>query len=409
MSNDIIIERKNTLRIADLNSAVMVIEELLTEANLKHASDIHLDPAAHALVVRFRINGTLHDVHELPLKLKHEILARFKILAGLRIDEHHIPQDGRFRFEISDTHLIDVRISIAPTYYGENAVLRLLSSAGTLSSLTSLGLSRTHQEIIQKSLLRPHGMILITGPTGSGKTSSLYALIQVMNTRETSIVTIEDPIEYALNGINQIPISRHPASSQGLTFANALRSVLRQDPNVIGIGEIRDTETAALATNAAMTGHMVLSTLHTIDAPTTLPRLMEMGIEPYLVSSTISLIISQRLIQKLCIDCRKKKRLRQDQKALISLIPGSPLVCTEQYVSEGCTSCSGTGVSGRIGIFEILQLNTSLREAIMRRSSARELYALALENGMNSLLHDGVRKAAEGSVNLDEVLALMSE
>jgi type IV pilus assembly protein PilB len=293
--------------------------------------------------------------------------------------------------------------------YGENAVLRLLSSSGTRTTLTSLGFNRTHQELIQKVLLRPHGMILITGPTGSGKTSTLYSLIQLLNKREVSIVTIEDPIEYALDGINQIPANRSHASAFGLTFANGLRSILRQDPNVIGIGEIRDAETAALATNAAMTGHMVLSTLHTIDAPTTLPRLMDMGIEPYLISSTISLIISQRLLRKLCPDCKKKKRLREDQKALIALVPGPPLVCLEQYVSSGCSSCNGTGVCGRIGIFEILQLNAALREAIMRRASVRELYALALENGMTSLLHDGIRKAAEGSVNLDEVLTLMSE
>jgi type IV pilus assembly protein PilB len=390
-------------------SALVIVDNLIQLAYEKQASDIHLDPRAHALMVRFRINGSLQTVESLPNEVRNEILARLKILAGLRTDEHQLPQDGRFRFEISQDRLIDVRVSIAPTYYGENAVLRILSASSSLSSLTSLGFNRSHQEILQTAIHRPHGMILITGPTGNGKTSTLYTLLQLRNTETISIVTIEDPIEYAIDGINQIPISKSNNFASSLTFANGLRSVLRQDPNIIGIGEIRDADTATLATHAALTGHLVLSTLHTTDAPTALPRLMDLGIEPYLISSTVSVVISQRLVRRLCQDCKRKKPLRKDQKALIALILGPKLTCHEQYESAGCETCSGTGISGRIGIFEILKMNTEIREAVMHKVSARKIYSLALENGMIPLLHDGIRKAAEGTVNLDEVLALLSE
>ena len=269
----------------NFGSVIGIVEELLRAAHAINASDVHLDPQMDGLVVRFRVDGILHVQKNLPHIIQNEILARLKILAALRIDEHKLPQDGRFRFYVSSGHSIDVRISIAPTYYGENAVLRLLSSSNVFSSLTSLGFGRVHQETLNRAVQKPHGMILVTGPTGSGKTSTLYALIQLVNTISVSIVTIEDPVEYAIEGINQIPITRNQRDDS-LTFANGLRSILRQDPNIIGIGEIRDSETAILATNAALTGHLVLSTLHTTDAPTTLPRLMEMQIEPYLISST---------------------------------------------------------------------------------------------------------------------------
>jgi type IV pilus assembly protein PilB len=390
-------------------SAIVIVDSLIQLAYERQASDIHLDPRAHAVIVRFRINGSLQTVESLPNEVRSELLARLKILAGLRTDEHQLPQDGRFRFEISQDRLIDVRVSIAPTYYGENAVLRILSASSSLSSLTSLGFNRSHQEIIQTAINRPHGMILITGPTGNGKTSTLYTLLQLRNTETVSIVTIEDPIEYAIDGINQIPINKNYSLASSFTFANGLRSVLRQDPNIIGIGEIRDSDTATLATHAALTGHLVLSTLHTTDAPTALPRLMDLGIEPYLISSTVSVVISQRLVRRLCQVCKTKKTLRKDQKALIALIPGPRFICRERHESTGCETCSGTGISGRIGIFEILKMNTEIREAVMRKVSAREIYSLALGSGMIPLLHDGIRKAAEGTVNLDEVLALMSE
>ena len=379
-------------------SAIEIVEGLIRDAHLKHASDIHLDPRAHSLIARFRINGTLQTAESIPTTLHGEVLSRLKILAGLRTDEHQLPQDGRFRFDISHDETIDIRVSIVPTYYGENAVLRLLSSSSSLSTLTSLGFNRLHQEMVHTAVHRPHGMILITGPTGNGKTSSLYTLIQLRNTEAVSIVTIEDPIEYTIDGVSQIPIHKNSGQVSSLTFANGLRSVLRQDPNIIGIGEIRDSETAILATHAALTGHLVLSTLHTTDAPTALPRMMDMGIEPYLISSSVSMVISQRLVRRLCQNCKRKKQLRKDQRALIALMPGPQLMCHERYESTGCEKCLGTGISGRIGIFEILNINATVREAVMRKASTREMYALALDQGMVTLLHDGIRKAAEGTV-----------
>jgi type IV pilus assembly protein PilB len=382
-------------------SAVSIIDSLLYEAYMSRASDIHLNPGAGTFIARMRVDGNLFDTHTLSPYLHQEILARLKILAGLRTDEHHAPQDGRFSFEISENIPIDVRISIAPTYYGENAVLRLLSSAAGLSTLAALGCENTQEALLRQNIMHPHGMILITGPTGSGKTSTLYALIQLLNTRATSIITIEDPIEYTLPGIVQIPAN----STYGLSFAEGLRSILRQDPNVIGVGEIRDTETATLASNAALTGHLVLATLHTIDAPTALPRLMDMGIEPYSISSTVNVVINQRLVRRLCISCRTFKVL--SEKQLLHLTQHPALGNTDisgSYESVGCKKCNGTGAIGRIGIFEIMQMNTGLREAVARKASARELRSLATSNGMEALCVDGLKKAARGLVSVSDVL-----
>ncbi len=385
-------------------TAVEIINSLLCEAHGAHASDIHIDPSGLSCAVRFRIDGSLRDIRELPKIFQNEVLSRLKILSGIRTDEHHQPHDGRFRFDVSNNEAIDIRVSIAPTYYGENAVLRLLSSATPLSTLTSLGMGEFHQNLIARAIERPHGMIVITGPTGSGKTSTLYALLHLLNVRSSSIITIEDPIEYALAGVTQIPAGK----SSGLTFSEGLRSILRQDPNIIGVGEIRDKETASLATNAALTGHLVLTTLHTQDAPTSLPRLIDMHVEPYLISSTVSLIINQRLVKKLCQACKEKKPVRRDQKTLMALLPGTNISCNEQFESPGCKKCQHTGTSGRIGIFEVLVMDISLREAVSRKASGRELFALALHQGMVPLLHDGIHKASEGLVSLDEVLHLIS-
>jgi type II secretory ATPase GspE/PulE/Tfp pilus assembly ATPase PilB-like protein len=392
-------------------SAVTVLDALLKEAHLLHASDVHLDPGASTLSARLRIDGTLKEVRKVPMKLHSEVIARLKILAGLRIDEQQLPQDGRFRFEVSSEIHIDVRVAISPTYYGEHAVLRLLFSSHALSTLESLGFSEAHQLLLRKALARPHGMILVTGPTGSGKTSTLYALLHLLNSRELSIVTIEDPIEYALDGINQIPVRSHvPVRAYGgLSFSEALRSVLRQDPNVIAVGEIRDAEAASLAIHAALTGHLVLSTLHTTDAPTAIVRLMDMGIEPYLIASTISIIINQRLVRRLCEKCKFLSMLRDDQIAVIALIFGPEVVFEKVYESAGCKACGGTGATGRIGVFEIMQMNTELRDATIQKTTARDLFTLAVTHGMLPLLDDGIRKASEGIVHVDEVLALATE
>lgn len=392
-------------------SAVKLIDLLIHEAYVSHASDLHLDPSEDFLTARLRVDGALHDVHQLPIKIHREMLARLKILAGLRIDEHQAPQDGRFRFSLSGTDFgpeayLDVRVSIAPTYYGENAVLRLLSSREGLATLAALGLNNEHQAVIRKVLARPHGLILVTGPTGSGKTSTMYALLHVLNRRDVSIITIEDPIEYSIDGVNQIQANR--ASS--LTFAEGLRSILRQDPNVIGIGEIRDQETAALAVHAALTGHLVLSTLHTTNAPSALPRLMDLGIEPYLVASTVSLVIGERLVRKLCAACRIPHVLSKVQREALSEHASKvPRLPNEYFVAPGCEACDWTGITGRMGLFEVLEIEGNIRTATEKKASGHSLFEVAQRAGMISLFADGLQKAADGLVAIDDVLAIAYE
>jgi type IV pilus assembly protein PilB len=390
------------------SSAVSILNALLREGQASRASDLHLNPTADAFVVRFRVDGNLYDAHSFPLLFHSEILARIKILAGLRTDEHQVPQDGRFRFE-SSSQSIDVRVSIAPTYFGENAILRLLSANHTLCALPSLGLHAVHQRLLERAATRPHGMILITGPTGCGKTSTLYAVLQLLNTGSRSIITIEDPVEYAVNGISQISTNQNA----GLSFALGLRSILRQDPDIIGVGEIRDSETAHLATNAALTGHLVLSTLHTIDAPSALTRLMDLHIEPYLVASTVSVGVGQRLLPRLCHICRKRKALRKDQLERLKLVteayPSLPAKLNSHYVATGCNECHNSGVRGRIGVFEIMSMDETLREAVSRKASAQEFSALAAAQGMESLFCDGLRKVSLGLIRLDDLMVFIPD
>ncbi len=287
-------------------SIITLVDCLLEKANENRASDIHIDPTSKAIRIRMRIDGVLIQTYELPKTIHPELISRVKVLAKLRTDEHQATQDGRFRhvFPKSDS-FVDVRVSIAPTYHGENAVLRILSDKAEAFTLYSLGFSPSDQEKILKALKKPNGMILATGPTGSGKTTTLYTLIKLLNSSEVSIITIEDPIEYAVGEIEQIQVNPRT----GLTFANGLRSILRQDPNIIMVGEIRDAETANIAVNTALTGHLLLSTLHTNDAATTLPRLLDMGIEGYLVASTVNIAIGQRLVRKICMHCKEKGEL----------------------------------------------------------------------------------------------------
>jgi type II secretory ATPase GspE/PulE/Tfp pilus assembly ATPase PilB-like protein len=384
-------------------SAVGVLNALLREGHAARASDLHLVPTPDAVIARLRVDGALRDSHFIPLHLHAELMTRLKILAGLRTDEHQVAQDGRFRFVILD-QAIDVRLSLAPSYHGENAVLRLLSSRKDFSTFSSLGLLESHQRIIREALSTHRGLILITGPTGVGKTSTLYALLQFLNSRTRSIVTIEDPIEYSLDGITQIPAN----GQRGISFAEGLRSMLRHDPDIIAIGEIRDTETATLALNAALTGHLIISTLHSMHAPAALIRLMNMGIEPYLISSSVTLVINQRLLPRLCTNCKTKKRLTRSQMLQLEqahLLYSDMLPPTKyQYIGRGCATCAGTGSNGRTGIFEILPIGPALQELCESKTSARKLYAEALAQGFEPLLLDGLRKAAQGIVRLDDVL-----
>lgn len=388
-------------------SIISLVDCLIERAQEVHASDIHIDPLADKVRVRFRIDGVLQDVYSFPKNIHAEIISRIKVLARLRTDEHSATQDGRLRHNLSDQKFVDIRVSIVPTYHGENSVLRLLSDKAENFDLQSLGFSETDRKKILSALKKPNGMILCTGPTGSGKTTTLYTMIKMLNSPEVSIITIEDPIEYAVSDVEQIQVNPRT----GLTFANGLRSILRQDPNIIMVGEIRDAETANIAVNTALTGHLLLSTLHTNDAATTLPRLLDMGIETYLVASTVNIIIGQRLVRKICEHCRKEvpvsEALREDLKNhdLLRLFDKDSAL----YHGAGCSQCNNNGYAGRICINEVLVADDEIREAILRKASAGELKKIAIKNGMTTMLEDGFRKAQVGETTLEEILRVINE
>jgi len=366
-----------------LSSVVELLNSFLTEASRLHASDIHIVPTGTHLRIRMRVDGVLQDFLQLPTSLHGEIVSRVKVLAGLRTDEHQAAQDGRFRFVFPSTEVfLDVRVSIVPAYHGEQVVLRLLADTAAQYSLQSLGFSEGDIKKITIALARSHGMILSTGPTGSGKTTTLYTLLKMLNKPEVSIVTIEDPVEYAIEGVEQIQVNPRT----GLSFANGLRSILRQDPNIIMVGEIRDAETAGIAVNTALTGHLLLSTLHTNDAATTLPRLMDMGIDPYRVASTVAVAIGQRLVRVLCTNCKKGK-----EKGL------------------GCAACVGSGYQGRTTINEVLVADDTIREAILRKASATEIRALAVAGGMTTMQEDGFKKVEAGITTREEIMRVIHE
>lgn len=389
-------------------SIVNLIEYLIEKADKDRVSDIHIDPTPDSLKIRFRIDGVLQESYHLPKRVHEETISRIKVLCKLRTDEHQSAQDGRFRYEYKETnHFIDIRVSIVPTYHGENVVMRLLSDKSENLTLEDLGFSEEDKNKIIKALKKPHGMILSTGPTGSGKTTTLYTLIKLLNSTEISIITIEDPVEYAVTDIEQIQVN----SKTGLTFANGLRSILRQDPNVIMVGEIRDKETAGIAINTALTGHLLLSSMHTNDACTAIPRLLDMGIEEYLIASTVSLVISQRLVRKICHNCKEaykidsvEKSLLNNEKVVIAL--GSQEVL---YRGVGCKKCKKTGYSGRISINEILVADEKIKEAILRKAGNKELKELAEKQGMTTMLADGVKKALQGTTTIEEVFRVINE
>ena len=388
-------------------SIINLIDHLVSHASDIHASDIHIDPTEKNLRIRFRIDGVLEDMHPLPKDIHSEIISRIKVLSGLRTDEHHAAQDGRFRSIISDLGSVDVRVSIVPTYHGENVVLRLLSDNAEHFTLETLGFSEEDRNKILRAIKKTSGMILVTGPTGSGKTTTLYTLIKMLNSKEISIVTIEDPIEYAVENVEQIQVN----ARTGLTFANGLRSILRQDPNIIMVGEIRDTDTAGIAVNAALSGHLLLTTLHTNDVGATLPRLLDMKIEPFLVSSTVAIVIGQRLVRKVCEKCKTEKTLNEEEYVrLLENISEKTFGENRKFwEGKGCNSCNGTGYKSRLVINEVLVADEEIRVAILRKASASEIKQIAIKNGMTTMLQDGLRKAAAGQTSIAEVLRVTHE
>src|SRR3989338_9149040 len=387
-------------------SIINLVDNLIEYAHTVRASDIHLDPNETGMRVRLRIDGVLDDVFIFPKAIRSEVISRIKVMAGMRTDEHQTAQDGRFRSIFEDIGPVDIRVSIAPTYFGENAVLRLLSDKSAEFTIDSLGFSDTDKEKINKAIRRSHGMILSTGPTGSGKTTTLYTLLKILNKPEVSIITIEDPIEYAVEDLNQIQVNPRT----GLSFSNGLRSILRQDPDIIMVGEIRDPETASIAVNTSLTGHLLLSTLHTNDAATTLPRMLDMGIEPYLVSSTVNIAIGQRLVRRICDKCKTPKKLTEGEKQSLSeVLPEGVAFDGKFAVGKGCDSCTNTGYNGRVGVNEVIVVDNEMQEAILKRASAGELRRIALKNGMASMIADGFGKAASGVTTIEEILRVLHD
>ena len=412
-------EKDELLKAAGELPIIRIVDTLMKHAILQRSSDIHIEPTEKEVVVRYRIDGILHDAMVLPKKVDQGVVARIKVLSNLKLDEHRLPQDGRFKLE-SEDYKYSVRVSILPVFDGEKIVMRLLPETTKAVNLESLGLVGDYLEKAHDSLKKPVGIILVTGPTGSGKTTTLYSMMEILNSPGVNISTIEDPIEYRMPRINQTQVN----PKIGLTFAAGLRSLVRQDPDVIMVGEIRDNETASLAINAALTGHLVLSTLHTNSAAGTIPRLIDMKVEPFLVSSTLSLIIAQRLVRKLCSD-RKKYTLTPPElkniakyvdmdktlealKAEKIIKPNNTWKDVVFYRPKPNKECLD-GYQGRIGIFEILSMTETIKELIVKQATSNQIQEQAVKEGMRTMVEDGFVKAAQGVTSVEEVLRVIAE
>jgi type IV pilus assembly protein PilB len=381
---------------------IRLVSAVLLTAIQRGASDIHVEPYEHDMRVRFRIDGVLHPVMAPALKYRDAITSRLKIMARLDIAERRLPQDGRIKARIKEqgrTREVDFRVSCLPTLFGEKVVLRLLDRDTLRLDMTHLGLEPPALAKVAAAIRRPWGMVLVTGPTGSGKTSTLYSAISQLNQPGLNIVTAEDPVEFNLQGINQLQVR----DQIGLTFASALRSFLRQDPNVILVGEIRDGETAAIAVKAALTGHLVLSTVHTSDAPGTVNRLANMGVEPFLLASSVNLICAQRLVRRVCDHCREPQRLPVELLVEAGF-ERSEAAALEAVHGRGCDQCAGTGYKGRVGIFEVMEMTEAARQLLLQGASTIELRRVAIREGMTTLRQSGLNKVRDGETTLDEVV-----
>lgn len=378
-----------------------ILDEIFSDALSLHVSDIHFEPRAKEIEVRFRIDGVLHEAGRIPKIYYENILNRLKVLSHERIDEHQSAQDGSLRFE-RDGVTADMRSSVLPTVDGEKVVLRILRSYAQGLTLSDLGLSEEYRTIIEQAASKPFGMIVVAGPTGSGKTTTLYALIKKMNNPSVNITTIEDPVEYKIEGINQIQVNL----GTELTFARGLRSIVRQDPDIILVGEIRDPETAEISVNASLTGHLLFSTFHANDAATAIPRLLDMKIEPFLLSSTLVVVIAQRLVRKICSQCRHStENTRED---ILRKFPDMESYFTKEsitlYAGKGCPACNMTGFKGRTGIFELIRVTPELQELILKNPSSQEIWKIASEQGSRHLFEDGVEKVMNGITTLEELV-----
>ena len=405
---------------------IRIVDTLLKHAILESASDIHIEPEEKEVHVRYRIDGVLHEAMTLPKDVAQGIVARIKVLSNLKLDEHRLPQDGRFKIE-KEEYKIAFRVSILPVFDGEKIVMRLLDESSKGLTLEKMGLHPHALEVVQREINKPNGMILVTGPTGSGKTTTLYTVMDILNTPEVNVSTVEDPVEYRMPRVNQPQFQ----PKIGMTFAAALRSLLRQDPDIIMVGEIRDQETLEIAMHAAMTGHLVLSTLHTNSAAATLPRMLDMGAEPFLIASTVNVIIAQRLVRRLCVECRKEYKL--DKKEIDSLSksydidevlswlqkdPSGKKYLREAktweevvlYKAAGCDQCGGEGYRGRQGIYEVLEMDTNVRKLVTEAGTTKEMIdAEAKKSGMATMVEDGFLKIIQGITSLEEVMRVTKE
>jgi len=383
---------------------VRLVNLLITHALDSRASDIHIEPFENRLIVRLRIDGVLNEVESPPRRLSAAVISRVKIMANLDIAERRLPQDGRIKLRIQGKE-IDLRVSTVPTMHGESVVMRILDKGGVPLDFASLGFDGKALAAFLEALAQPHGILLVTGPTGSGKTTTLYTALDRLNQPDVKILTVEDPVEYQMPGINQIQVK----PQIHLTFANALRSIVRQDPDVIMIGEIRDLETAEIAVQSALTGHLVLSTVHTNDAPSTVNRLLDMGVEDYLLTSTVIGILAQRLVRSLCAHCREPYAALPEVVAQMGLgrfVTGGGVTL---HRAVGCKHCSGTGYFGRLGILEMLPMTDRIRSLVMRHANSADLRAAAVEEGMETMFENGLRKAVEGRTTIEEVLRVTRE
>jgi general secretion pathway protein E len=381
---------------------IKLVNLLFSIAVKDRASDIHIQPLERDLRVRYRIDGLLYDTYTPPKRAQNAIVSRIKVMAGLDVAEKRLPQDGRIKVRVNEKE-IDVRVSIIPSAYGEQVVMRLLDRGGSLIGLNAIGMNPQLERTIVSFITRPQGVFLVTGPTGSGKTTTLYAVLQHINTPEKNILTVEDPVEYILQGIGQIQVN----PKIQLDFAKALRSFLRQDPDVIMVGEVRDAETARIAIQAALTGHLVFSTLHTNDSASALTRLVDMGIEPYLLTSSITAILAQRLVRRICPHCREVYEPTEFERKLLQEYRGEQP--SSVYKGKGCDECLHTGYLGRIGIFELLTLNSKLRQMVQEKASSEEIKMEALKDGMTTLRQDGINRAVIGDTSLSEIMRVTIE
>lgn len=400
-----VVKEEDEVDLMDLKKAVedapvvKLVNLILTDAIKRGASDIHIEPYEKSFRVRYRVDGVLSEVMKPPLKLKNAIVSRIKIMSNLDIAERRLPQDGRIKLKLAKNKEMDYRVSVLPTLFGEKVCLRLLDKSNLQLDMTKLGFEDTALKNFMSAIHKPWGIVLVTGPTGSGKTTTLYSALSELNKISDNISTAEDPVEFNLMGINQVQMHEEI----GLNFAAALRSFLRQDPDIIMVGEVRDYETAEIAIKAALTGHLVLSTLHTNDAPSTVNRLLNMGIEPFLVSSACNLILAQRLARKICKEC--KVRMPITEKVLMDLgVPPQNAKNTEVYKGNGCATCGGSGYKGRIALYEVMPFTEPVKELVLNGASAAEIKRAAIKDGMKSLRMSGITKVMEGVTTIEEIL-----